>query len=97
MRLASNGVSDQSTHHDLVRVLIRTAKAHHAATGGPNPDWARWYADHAVDEISELLGGEMGISDLATWLEEADRRYRAEEPEEAWPRAYASWLLAEHG
>ncbi len=86
-------MSERATHPDLVAILTRTAKAHHAATGGPNPDWPSWYAEHAVDEINELLGDEMGVSELADWLEAADRRYRAEEPEESWPRAYATWLL----
>lgn len=93
MRVASKRVSDRSTHHDLVGLLVRTAKAHHAATGGPNPDWASWYAEHAVDRVNELLDHEMSVAELAAWLHEADTRYRAEEPEESWPKAYASWLL----
>jgi len=86
-------MSDRATHHDLVGILIRTAKGHHAATEGDNPDWPAWYAEHAVDEINDLLDDEMSVSDLANWLEAADRRYRVEEPEESWPKVYATWLL----
>jgi hypothetical protein len=86
-------MSDRPTPRDLVGILIRTAKAHHAATGGVNPDWPSWYAEHALDEINELLDYEMSVTELASWLEEADRRYRVEEPEESWPKAYATWLL----
>lgn len=86
-------MSDETTHRDLVVILTRTAKAHHGATGGDNPDWPTWYAEHAVDEINELVDDEMSVTELADWLEAADRRYRTEKPEESWPRAYATWLL----
>ncbi|HSJ82288.1 MAG TPA: hypothetical protein VLA91_00575 [Acidimicrobiia bacterium] len=87
-------VADPSLHHEVVSVLINTAKAHHDATGGPNPGWAEWYAEHAVDELNQVLGSEMTVIELAEWLAQADIRYREEKPEESWPKAYASWLLA---
>lgn len=87
-------VVEPSLHHEVVSVLINTAKAHHDATGGPNPQWAEWYAEHAVDDINQLLSSEMTAIELAEWLAQADLRYREENPEESWPKAYASWLLA---
>lgn len=72
---------------------METARAHHAATGGTNPQWANWYAEHSVTDINGLLGTEMTVAQLTDWLATADRRYVSEEPEESWPRAYATWLL----
>ncbi len=77
----------------LVDHLITTAQAHHAATGGLNPQWADWYAERLVDEVNDALNTEVSIDDLAAWLGEADRRYQEESPEMSWPKAYAEWLL----
>lgn len=88
-------MTNAETHHELMGVLVETARAHHAATGGVNPHWAAWYADHAIDEINRLLATEMTVTELTSWLESADRRYTEEEPDESWPRAYATWLLDE--
>ena len=86
-------VVDPSLHHEVVVLLIKTAEAHHAATGGPNPRWAEWYAEHAADSLNRLLDSEMTVSELAEWLAQADMRYRKENPAASWPKAYASWLL----
>lgn len=88
---------DQETKNRLIELLVKTARAHHAATGGENPRWATWYAEHSVDEVNDLSDLQMSISELAAWFSEADRRYRSEEPEESWPKAYASWLLDQQG
>lgn len=85
---------DANLHHEVVSLLINAAKAHHDATGGPNPRWAEWYAEHTVDDLNQVLGSEMTFTELAEWLAWADMRYREETPEESWPKAYASWLLA---
>ena len=61
---------------DIVGHLVATAKAHHAATGGVNPQWAKWYAEHLVDDLNEALGSNMEVGELESWLIEADRRYR---------------------
>ncbi len=74
--------------------LITTADAHHEATGGVNPQWAGWYAEHLIGDVNRVLDADMSVEELAAWLIEADRRYREEDPEMSWPKAYASWLLA---
>ena len=81
--------------YELMGVLVETSRAHHAATGGPSPVWANWYAEHALDEVNRLVGAEMTTADLADWLTAADRRYTEEGPDLSWPRAYATWLLEE--
>lgn len=85
--------ADETT--ELMGVLVQTSRAHHAATGGPNPRWAEWYANHAIQEVNRLLGSEMTVGDLEAWLFGADRRYTSEQPDQSWPRAYATWLLEE--
>jgi hypothetical protein len=78
-------------------VLVETARAHHAATGGPNPRWAEWYAERAVLKVNRVLGSQMTVEDLAGWLTAADLRYTTEQPEMSWPRAYATWMLEQMG
>lgn len=80
----------QLTHH-----LVSTAQAHHEATGGANPGWARWYAERLVDDVNDVLGSDMDVDELTGWLTEADRRYRDEPQDHSWPKAYAAWLIAE--
>lgn len=81
------------TLHELIGHLIETARAHHEATGGINPQWAEWYAARLITPVRQLVHEEMEVDDLAQWLEEADRRYQEEEPDVSWPKAYAGWLL----
>lgn len=77
----------------LVEHLKAAARAHHQATGGVNPAWAEWYAEHLIDDINQFSKREMTVEALSEWLAEADRRFRAEMPEMSWPRAYATWML----
>ena len=84
---------DSDSFEQLVGHLVATARAHHEATGGVNPGWADWYAERLVDDVNPILGSDMTVADLSEWLVEADRRYRAEEQTESWPKAYATWLL----
>ena len=90
-------ISDTEPRSELVGYLITTAKAHHEATGGVNPQWAEWYAERLVGDVNRVLNAEMSVDELAEWLIGADRRYREEGPELSWPKAYASWLLAGPG
>jgi aromatic ring-opening dioxygenase catalytic subunit (LigB family) len=89
-------MSDSKTFDAVVHNLVRTAKAHHEATGGVNPEWARWYAEYVVDDLNDVLGSGMDVEELADWLTEADRRYREEPQEHSWPKAYAAWLIDEN-
>ncbi len=86
-------VRDTETYRTLVGYFVAAARAHHEATGGVNPQWAEWYAEHLIDDVNDTLDSHMGIDELAEWLVEADRRYRGEDQELSWPKAYASWLL----
>ena len=86
-------MADEDTLNGLVEHLKAAARAHHETTGGLNPGWAEWYADHLIDDINEFSKKEMTVEELAEWLAEADRRYQAEAPGMSWPRAYATWML----
>lgn len=88
-------MAESDTHHELAGLLVATARAHHEATGGVNPEWADWYAERLIDDVNRLLASEMDADELARWLTDADRRYRDEEPDISWPKAYASWLLGD--
>lgn len=79
---------------EVVSDLVATARAHHEATGGENAQWARWYAEHLIEDLDSSLGSEMDVGELEAWLVDADRRYRDEPQTKSWPKAYASWLLA---
>ena len=77
----------------LGRLLGATARAHHEATGGPNPDWAYWYGEHLTGKIDEFVGFSPEVEDIAEWLTWADRKHRAEAPGQKWPYFYAGQIL----
>ena len=86
-----------SDHFDeIVSHLVATAKAHHAATGGVNPEWAHWYAEHLVDDLNSVLSSDIEADELADWLAGADRRYRSEPQTSSWPKAYSVWLIEKY-
>ena len=83
----------ETTYKELVGHFVATARAHHEATGGVNPGWAEWYAERLIDDVNAVVPTEMTIKELTRWLEEADRRYRSQDQDKSWPKAYAEWLL----
>jgi len=88
-------MADSDSRDEVVGYLVATARAHHAATGGVNPRWARWYAERLVDDLNTALGAEMNADQLEEWLKKADERYRDQPQELSWPKAYAAWLRAD--
>lgn len=82
---------------ELVGHLVATARAHHSATGGDNPDWAHWYAERMLDDVNATLATSVEFHALAHWLLDADRRYRSDDQEEGWPKAYARWMIEDFG
>lgn len=88
-------MSDSNLLDAVADRLVTTAGAHHEATGGANQQWARWYAEHLIDDLNETLQSDMEIDELERWLADADRRYREEPQAGSWPKIYAGWLIAE--
>jgi hypothetical protein len=86
-------MADRDTVTQLGRLFGAVARDHHEATGGTNPDWARWYADHLLGQVDELVGYSPDVDEIESWLIEADRLYRAESPESRWPFFYAELIL----
>lgn len=85
---------DSNQAHELTLLLVAAGRAHHQAIGGPNPDWPNWYARHLVDNgIAAHVGFEPTVEQVATWLEEADAKHRAEAPDQPWPPYYAELIL----
>ena len=78
---------------DLRRLMVAAAGAHHAVYGGPNENWARWYAEWMYARLLELLESEPSVDQVEEWLIRADARFTAEQPEGSWPRHYAAWFL----
>jgi hypothetical protein len=82
---------------DQIAALMREAgKAHHrahASTGGENPEWARWYADHLAQPLGAALGRTFSAERLAQDLAAVDAEHRARAPEADWPDYYAEWFL----
>lgn len=89
-------MTDEVHSRPIVGLLIDTAKAHHEATGGVNPQWARWYAERMVDDLNQELDTSLEVDQLEQWLIAADIRYREEPRDESWPKMYARWLIAEY-
>ena len=84
---------DDSRYDDLRHLLVAAAHAHHAVYGGPNEHWARWYAEWMYGELLRFTDSSPSVDTVEAWLSEADRRYRAEEPEGSWPGHYATWII----
>lgn len=78
-------------------LLAETAHAHHEATGGVNPRWAKWYAEYLEGKIDSHLGFSPDRKLIEEWLTAADERHRAEEPEtKYWPTLYAGYILEDY-
>ena len=77
----------------LETLFVDTGKAHHeafASTGGKDPEWALWYADHLAGPVAELLGTTLTKSELVACLLAAEQEHHATDPEAAWPKYYAA-------
>ncbi len=90
-------MADQDKIEALQRLLAETADAHHKATGGPDSNWAGWYADYLHGKIDEQVGFSPDVETLAAWLTAADERHRTKEPEiKYWPTVYARYILEDY-
>lgn len=86
---------DSNLYKSLVGLFIETARAHHQATGGVNPQWAEWYAHRMIDSLREITGSGITEVELRDWLIAADVRYNTEPQSQGWPKAYAEWMSDE--
>ncbi len=87
-------------NYDVKGVLVRAARAHHEAyldVDGANPGWPAWYANHMQGDLKALLGREIALDELATWLVKMDEEYRDLAPDRSWVSYYAEKLLEKWG
>ena len=77
-----------------VATMLRQAELEHAEheakdLGGVyDQDWPRWYAAYAVEHgIADILGREVTIDDLATFLAESYAEFASADPRPAEPWA----------
>ncbi len=84
----------------LVELLEETGDAHHAAfehTGGADPAWAGWYAEHLLTVGGTAFGDAVSLKRLTELLELAQREWDAGPRSQPWPEFYASLILTEIG
>ncbi len=74
-------------------LLTAAWHAHHDATGGPDPEWPRWYADFLDGELDPYVGYTPDAETIEEWLTIADRRFRTEPLGSEWAPAYAGVIL----
>ena len=86
-------MADGDRQNELRHLMGAAGRAHHAVYGGPNPGWSRWYAEWMYGQLLELTESDPSVDTVQAWLEEADRRYREEEPAGSWPGHYATWII----
>jgi len=93
---------DQGSHSaslqldGLAQLLISTGNSHHEAfieTDGSDPNWAIWYADHALDQVNSLLGATMSQEELIYELVALSHKQPTDAPDTPWPEYYASSLV----
>lgn len=81
---------------EIAELLRHTAEAHHKAfeaTGGADPDWPVWYAEHAKDAFAEKFGMKFSESQLIYCLMTADTEHQARAPDSDWTIFYANEIV----
>jgi glutaredoxin len=81
----------QLTH--LFKDSEREHQAAFAATGGDDPEWPLWYADHLQKPLEEALGTEFYKSQLIYCLMNADFEHTARAPDSDWAGFFASEFI----
>ena len=87
------GASRSRTWSSVVRILLET-KGAHAAAAADDPEWALWYADHALESLRAELGGWLDHPQPVTLLLDAARSHRLDSPAEPWASHYARRLVS---
>jgi len=94
--MEQNSKSGSSQVEQLAAFLMKTGHAHHEAfieTDGFDPDWAIWYANHAVDQLNSLLGVDLSRAELVYEFIGLSREQPVKAPDTPWHEYYASSLV----
>jgi glutaredoxin len=89
-------MSDDTKVERLAALFEQTGQDHHEAfrdTGGEDPEWPLWYAEHLQDRLQPFLAAPLTRSRLVFCLIGADDEYRATESDVPWPQYYAHRFL----
>ena len=89
-------MSNELLQTELSQLFRDSAQAHHAAftaTGGADPEWPLWYADHLQTPLGEALGLDFYKSQLVYCLMNADFEHTARAAETDWADFYASEFI----
>lgn len=81
----------------LAELLEEAGRAHHEAfiaSNGADPEWPMWYAEYLQPRIVEMGEAELTRSELIYLLVAAARSH-ADDGEEGWAQAYASFIAAQ--
>ncbi|MEQ9692031.1 MAG: glutathione S-transferase N-terminal domain-containing protein [Bauldia litoralis] len=89
-------MTKESLRQTLIDLFTATAEAHHeayAATGGNDPEWPLWYAEHLHAPLTEALDAGFTRSLLVYCLMNADLEHQARSPDTAWQAFYADHFI----
>ncbi len=81
----------------LAELLEETGRAHHEAfiaSNGADPEWPMWYAEYLQPRIVAMGEAELTRSELI-YLLVAAARSLADDGEEGWAHAYASFIATQ--
>ncbi len=83
----------------IADLLQETAHAHHQAyleTGGFDPEWPLWYAQHLQEKLSTLLNHPLTQSELVYHIIRLDKAYTTKARRQPWQEFYAQELISEY-
>lgn len=89
-----------SKEDDIKRLLITTVQNHHQyqeshLSGKYNSQWSTWYAEFLLEhDLIKVWGKEVTQEELAQALNQLDKDYNDEKPDESWPTYYAKKMAA---
>lgn len=84
---------------NVVALLMETGKNHHVAfkeSGGVDPEWPLWYADHLHEPLGNILNTKLTKSEIIYLLMKLEKQRMANDPEAEWPKYYAKILVDQY-
>ncbi len=88
-------MSDRELIKQLEALFQETGQAHHEAfveSGGEDPEWPLWYAEHALEKLKELLNVSFTKSQLVYLLLTASNEQQVRAPGADWAWYYARFF-----
>jgi hypothetical protein len=89
-------VAETAILQQIIDILVETVSAHHEAfgeSGGIDPEWPLWYAQHTREALCEALGANFTLSELVYLYLQLDGELRLRAPGAYWPAFYAKSMV----